>query len=712
MKEYRIFGPPGCLAADTVINIIRGNRNSGRLYTIEMLYYKFNRLPIPKKFGKNYPWRGDHPLMLLSLQDDESIDRHAVAGIVYSRIKKLYKTTTEHERSIVTTLDHPFATPTGFTELSDLKPGSKVLCRFKNEQTYRYYWPVKDTIVSIKYVGKGPTYDIVMTPPYHNYIAQDFIVHNTGKTRVLARQHIPRAVEKYGRDRVMVTSFTRAAAKEIAGRDIQVDDCNVGTLHSLCFHALGQPELAIKYIKEWNAENPLWELSGSVGNFVDEYDKMNSHGDELLSEIQILKAKMVPESIWKISLRRFKKAWNKFKKDLNVLDFNDLIESAIEQLPIAPNNPAVMFLDEAQDFTPIQFKLIRLWGMSMDWFIMCADDDQTLYGWIGADPEALINPPVSKEFRTVLNQSWRVPAKVLEIANQIISKIKIREPKEYKPRMDDDLNPVQGEVIFHNDNYKSPDSVLDLALECIKQDKSVMFLASCSYMLEPLKYLLRSKGVPFHNPYRRQRYDWNPFFRSRGVSSIKLLSNFLDKSEADNAYWSVPQFLLWAKFLKVGEAGLIKGQGKAALKTLEKAIEDGATGLHTTREVLSDVLSPGAVNAALNRDVNWLQHNLLKTRLNSLTYPLSVLKNYGADTLRKEPRLIIGTIHSVKGGESDCVIVFPDLSRAAFMEIGNEDAIRRMFYVAVTRAFETLILCSPVLPPRGQPAICFEWPGS
>jgi DNA helicase II / ATP-dependent DNA helicase PcrA len=544
----------------------------------------------------------------------------------------------------------------------------------------------------------------------------------TGKTRVLARRHIPRAIEKYGPDKVMVTSFTRAAAKEIAGRDIQVNEKNVGTLHSICYHAFGQPNLAVKHIKKWNEEYPRWALSGS-GRDLEDYDSFESQveGDQLMSEIQVLKARLVPQNTWKISLQSFMKAWDGFKKELGVIDFDDLIENALEEFPIAPNSPAVMFLDEAQDFTPVQFKLIRSWGMSMDWFVMCGDDDQTLYSWLGSDPEALINPPVPKEFKTILKQSWRVPAKILQIAGRVIEKVSIREPKEYRPRMDDDLEPVDGEVIFSDSHYKHPDEVLEYALEYIKQpslrpnrkNKNVMFLASCSYMLEPLKKILRDKGIPFHNPYRRRRYDWNPFYRSQGVSSVDLLNNFLSESESDKSYWSVPQFLKWAQFIRVGETGLIKKQGKEALKVLTKAVEDCAMGIHTTREVLHEVLSPSAINAALNRDIQWLQDNILKSRSGGLIYPLSVLKNQGVNALREEPGVILGTVHSVKGGEVDMVVLFPDLSRAAYTEMDkreNEDAIRRMFYVGMTRAYETLILCSPTPPPRRMPEMCFEWP--
>ena len=65
----------------------------------------------------------------------------------------------------------------------------------------------------------------------------------TGKTTRLVKRSIPQAVNLAGPDKVMVTSFTRAAAREIAtrakGTDINPD--NVGTLHAICYRALGNP---------------------------------------------------------------------------------------------------------------------------------------------------------------------------------------------------------------------------------------------------------------------------------------------------------------------------------------------------------------------------------------------------------------------------------------------------------------------------------------
>jgi len=58
-----------------------------------------------------------------------------------------------------------------------------------------------------------------------------------------------------------------------------------------------------------------------------------------------------------------------------------------------------------------------------------------------------------------------------------------------------------------------------------------------------------------------------------------------------------------------------------------------------------------------------------------------------------DPKIIVGTVHSVKGGEADIVHIFPDLSFSGNNEIyDNPDRIHRLFYVGVTRAKESVIV--------------------
>jgi DNA helicase II / ATP-dependent DNA helicase PcrA len=65
--------------------------------------------------------------------------------------------------------------------------------------------------------------------------------------------------------------------------------------------------------------------------------------------------------------------------------------------------------------------------------------------------------------------------------------------------------------------------------------------------------------------------------------------------------------------------------------------------------------------------------------------------------LIETPKVIVGTIHSVKGGEADVVYLFPDLSQAGdahYQRFGPpRDSLIRLFYVGATRARETLYIC-------------------
>jgi hypothetical protein len=84
----------------------------------------------------------------------------------------------------------------------------------------------------------------------------------TGKTTNLTRQ-IRRAVDRYGPASVLVTSFSRSAAAELTGRDLPIEPDRIGTLHSHCYHALGQPVIAESCVDEWNRENPRLALTSA-----------------------------------------------------------------------------------------------------------------------------------------------------------------------------------------------------------------------------------------------------------------------------------------------------------------------------------------------------------------------------------------------------------------------------------------------------------------
>jgi superfamily I DNA/RNA helicase len=151
------------------------------------------------------------------------------------------------------------------------------------------------------------------------------------------------------------------------------------------------------------------------------------------------------------------------------------------------------------------------------------------------------------------------------------------------------------------------------------------------------------------------------------------------------------------KFLDIVRAdGLFKRGAKKALESMDAKSE---LDLGWFLRWLED---PAQFDQIFRCNLSWLRAHALASKSATLEFPLRVAEQRGALTLRQAPKITVGTIHSVKGGEADTVFLFPDLSRPAMQEwlaIGEgRDSIVRQFYVGMTRARETLVLCSPSSP--------------
>ena len=101
---------------------------------------------------------------------------------------------------------------------------------------------------------------------------------------------------------------------------------------------------------------------------------------------------MIPRDGWPATLVQFERRWTAYKEENGLLDFTDLIETCLRDVALAPNNPAVIFADEAQDLNRMQLSLVRKWGERASYFIVAGDDDQTIYLFTGATPEAFLKP--------------------------------------------------------------------------------------------------------------------------------------------------------------------------------------------------------------------------------------------------------------------------------------------------------------------------------
>ena len=527
-----------------------------------------------------------------------------------------------------------------------------------------------------------------------------------GKTTFLARQ-TKRAAEKYGEGGVLVASLTKAAAQEVGGRDTGIHARMVSTLHSHAFRALDYPDLAEtrQGVNAWNdwvaSRDPRMKLSDKYSidpeNAPAEGPVQATDGERMLEEVAMNRAMLLPVEGWRVAAQHFYSEWCEFKREAGMLDFTDLIDYAFESCPQPPGEPDVMMLDEAQDMSRIEMRLARSWGSTCEQFVVVGDPYQNLYEWRGSEPEAFYGAEAASE--RVLSQSYRVPAAVHRYAVQWAMPLVPdgHTFPEYHARREDpkDLESptVEGEIHRAGLRWRNPDEVIKAIYADLEAERTVMILASCGFMLDPLCAALRQAGLPFHNPYRIPHGGWNP------MRSANRLTAFLRPDPGvwgDEArIWTWDDLRLWTEVMQA--RGILTHGSKAKIagwcKNL-KGMDFDALDLATVAPLFEDE----AFDRAFDLDVDWWKDNLLGSKERSMAYPVNVLKKHGKAALRDEPKVILGTIHSVKGGEADSVYVFPDLSRQAYWngwQVREEEQaqVRRQFYVAFTRARYKLTLC-------------------
>ena len=523
----------------------------------------------------------------------------------------------------------------------------------------------------------------------------------TGKTTNIARQ-IRRAVDRYGPESVLVTSFSRTAAAELAGRDLPIPSEKIGTLHSHCYRALGAPKIAESCVDDWNRQNPRLALTAAKKHTrlsgeaaaAEEDGGLAKDGDPLLQQLSRYRGLMIPQKDWPLALRQFEAKWGRYKHALGLMDFTDLIERCLHDVPYAPKAPAVIFADEAQDLNRMQLTLIRKWGERANYFILGGDDDQCIYAFAGASPDAILDPEIPDSHKIILKQSYRLPASVHQVAESIIRQVTRRQEKIYLPR------PEAGAVHrLSAGTYKSPEYFILRSLEeHLKQGKTVMFLAACSYMLHPVVAALRKRSIPFHNPYRKSNGFWNPLRSSgKGSSASRIIALLVAHPDFGGAHraWTFGDLVLWADCLVSKQ--VLKHGMREKLRQYDQA--------HLVRkDQLDEVFESQALSSlmeAWDGDyralLNWWRRLVTADFRGRIEFAANVAAAHGPRALTDPPKIVVGTIHSLKGAEADVVYLFPDLSNAGDAQYRRagaaRDSVIRLFYVGATRARETLYIC-------------------
>ena len=496
----------------------------------------------------------------------------------------------------------------------------------------------------------------------------------TGKTTTI-RNRVARMVAEgeYDPEDIVLTSFSKAAAQELSGA-VNVPSENVSTLHSLARRTVGKMPIAEvgDLRKEWNNSGIPAEWRVGPAD-IDLEDGLAPGDGRALSDYSLARAMLLPDEHPEYNrLSAFEQRWLDFKKQTHSVDFTDMLVEATHHAGSGAGcagEPPVIMVDEAQDMSPLSWQLVRQWAdhPSCERFYVMGDPAQAIFSFAGAAPdELLIDLPDDQHH--ILGHSYRMPRAIQQRAESYLGAHSgnITEGRVYESRDADGL------VRRLPATWSSPDLIINEAAKLAEQGKTSMILASCAYMVNPTIQALRERGLLFHNPWRRSNRLWNPI-NAASDTSTRTADRVVAFAEGGDPG-------LWLPLLSAS-AFRMRGAKK-------NAIDDPS--------MWKEWVSSESLKAIQKHDTHWLVRNSTKTYQRSVEYATNILTRQGADVLNAEIMISVGTIHSVKGGESDVVYLFPDISRAGAEQMetrSGRDASIRLGYVAMTRAREELVLC-------------------
>jgi superfamily I DNA/RNA helicase len=287
--------------------------------------------------------------------------------------------------------------------------------------------------------------------------------------------------------RVAFVSFTRAAVTEATDRFSQkfrfsrAKARNFRTLHSMCYAQLGLRKDQVMDQRKLRAFGASIGVKITGGAWE---EAPTIEGDHMVFLIGYASAKGIPlrqaweergEVEWTV-LKWFADSLREAKIRTGTLDFSDMLKEYLASGPPVDVDAAIV--DEAQDLTAAQWRVVdRAFG-SAKILIAAGDDDQALYEWAGTDMGHFRRFPADSA--EVLPKSHRMPRAVFDLASEVSSRISGRYEKEWESADHD------GGV-----HYVGGPEHLDMS------SGSWLLLARNAYLLRGFEEECQSQGVPY-----------------------------------------------------------------------------------------------------------------------------------------------------------------------------------------------------------------------
>lgn len=574
----------------------------------------------------------------------------------------------------------------------------------------------------------------------------------SGKTTVLTNR-IKFLIEehKVAPEEILVITFSKAAALEMRTRFYSMCEdsfypVTFGTFHSVFFQIIHtQYHYNTSHILTLQKKRELMRLALKRSRIID-YPE-NELVDTLLKEVAYYKNTNesadfksdtnINSEMWKIAYKQYRDlqiAENKIDFEDMLLIVRNLFRKNREVLTHYRSIYKYILIDEYQDINDIQYDCVRMLAGDRANLWVCGDDDQSIYGFRGANPKIMLsftddypNAAVVK-----LTDNYRSSKRIVEAAGRVIAENRNRFNKDIRGMGADGI-PV--ELIHTKDEEEEDSRILEMINNTDKPYTDIAILLRTNIQATRFADLLRRNDIPYSikdsvvNPFMNAFFfDILSYLRlrdsmvSQSDFSIRDLLRILNKPSRylrsdlintaakclDEVIESLSGNLMYSqplKVLKVQLRSMEKMDMYESINFIRKGI--GYDNYMKLRLMNRDRFSEYMEN------MNWIQ-DMAKTcdDLNELIY---LSEHYEEMVKGNENAAGEGvhlmTYHGSKGLEFDTVIL-PRINEGVVPGNRSRDTEsieeeRRMFYVAMTRAKNRLIISfkigtrlKPALPSR------------
>ncbi len=275
----------------------------------------------------------------------------------------------------------------------------------------------------------------------------------SGKTRVLTYRVAYLMEKGVAPWHILAITFTNKAAREMADRVHALageasEDAWISTFHACCARILRRDIEKLGYKRQFAIydEDDRMSVIKSVAKELQLSDK-EYPPKQLRAVISDAKNRLLTPKEWlkesegDFRSRKLYEVYERYERALkgnNALDFDDLL---IKTLVLLTEHPPVLdyyrdkfryiLVDEYQDTNAAQYMLVRLLAGERHNLCVVGDDDQSIYGWRGADLRNILD--FEKDFPECvtikLEQNYRSTGNILDAANQVIAHNRGRKEK-------------------------------------------------------------------------------------------------------------------------------------------------------------------------------------------------------------------------------------------------------------------------------------------